>query len=77
MYDGWTSLISEELLAQAVRVDGILYLRAYGLLEEILTFVVPFFVLSLFIAGCCVLGDFLACVILRLISAVRNKKSQG
>ena len=76
MYDFLMSLLSDELLAQAVRVDGVLYLPAFGLFEETLALVLPLFFVSLFIAGCCVLGDLLACLIRYLISVV-NKKSQG
>lgn len=45
MYDIWTSWLSEELLAQAVRVDGVLYLPAYGLAGELFQLVFPWFVL--------------------------------
>ena len=77
MYDFLMSLLSEELLAQAVRVDGVLYLPAFGLFEESLALVLPCFFVSLFIAGCCILGDFFAWVVRWLISVARNKKSQG
>ena len=77
MYDVLTSLLSEELLTQAVRVDGVLYLPAYGLFEEVLTLVGPFFMFSLMLSGFCLLGDCLFWVLRRIIAFVKNKKSQG
>ena len=73
MYDGWTSLLSEELLAQAVRVDGILYLPAYDLAGELLRLVVPIWVASCILVAW-VVFCFIAC---RLMSVLDPKKSQG
>lgn len=77
MYDKILSLLSEELLTQSEYIGGVLYLPAAGLLDEILSMVTPFFVVCLFIAGACVLGDILAYTIRYAYRRFRNRIARG
>ena len=78
MYDGWTSLLSDELLARAVRVDGILYLPAYGLAAEWFEMIFPyFFAFGVAIASGWFVVDLLYALVKWLALRLRKGKSQG
>lgn len=78
MYDGWTSLLSDELLARAVRVDGILYLPAYELASEWFEMIFPyFFAFGMAIATGAVVVDLLFALVKWLVLRLHKGKSLG
>lgn len=69
MYDSWLFFVSEELLSQATRVDGILYLPAYDLAHELLVISIP--LALLLIVVCSIVGSLIAELIKLLICYIR------
>lgn len=69
MYDAWLLLCSDELLSQATRVDGILYLPAYDLAHELFVVSIPLALLLILV--CNIVGSVIADLIKRLICYIR------
>lgn len=69
MYDAWLLFCSDELLSQATRVDGILYLPAYDLAHELFVVSIPLALLLIFVCG--LVGSLIADLILLLIRYIR------
>lgn len=77
MLDFFMSLLSEELLSKAEYINGVLYLPATALLEELLSLVCPLIFLSMFLGIVYILVDVVIYLVRYAYRRFRNKIARG